>query len=65
MIERLEENIPKQIACKRPSSIKQWPKYKIFELKYANSKIIKYTGKICKLVLAVFASTFASKLALN
>ena len=53
----MEQNIRKQIDCKRPLNTKQMKEYKIFELKYGNKKlsnVLKYNQ--VKLVLAVFAS---------
>ena len=58
-MERLEQNIRKQIDCKRPSSTKQMNRvdYKLFVLKNMQVEIIKV-----RLALSVFVSF---KLALN
>ena len=52
--ECLEQNIRKQIDCKRPSNAKQMNRLqKIFKLKYGNTK-----HNQVKLILAVFVSAY-------
>ena len=41
VIESLEQNIRKQIDCRRPSVQNKWVEYKIFELKYASTNITR------------------------
>ena len=56
VIKCLEQNIRKQIDCKRPSNTKQMSRLqKIFKLKYGNTKLLGNTkNNQVKLVLAVF-----------
>ena len=58
VIECLEQNIRKQIDCKRPSNTKQINWIQIFKLKFGNIKLsneLKYNQ--VNLVLAFFASS--------
>ena len=60
VIECLEQNVRKQIDCKRPSNAKQMNR--IFELKYGDRKLSnvwKYNQ--VSLVLAVYASVYYIK----
>ena len=58
LIEYLEQNIRKQIDNKEDYQIQsKWRDYKIFELKYGNTKLFGSTKhNQVKLVLAVFLS---------
>ena len=60
VIECLEQNIQKQIDCKRPLNNKQMNReQKIFELKSENTKLLGNTKyNQAKLVLAFFASAY-------
>ena len=60
VIECLEQNIRKQIDCKRPSNTKQINRLqKIFKLKYGNTKLLGNTKhNQVKLILAVFVSAY-------
>ena len=59
VIEFFEQNIWKQIDSKRPSIPNKWTDYKIFELKYRNTKLLGNTKhNQVKLVLAVFVSAY-------
>ena len=58
VIECLEQNIRKQIDCKRPSNTKQMNLVQKIQIESGNiklSNVLKYNQ--VKLVLAVFAST--------
>ena len=58
VIECLEQNIRKQIDCKRPSNTKQINWIQIFKLKFGNIKLsneLKYSQ--VNLILAFFASS--------
>ena len=60
VIEFLEQNIWKQIDHKKDYQIQnKWTDYKIFELKYGNTKLLGNTKhNQVKLVLAVFVSAY-------
>ena len=59
VIECLEQNIRKQIDCKRPSNTKQMNRLQIFELNYGNTKLLGNTKhNQVKLVFAVFFSAY-------
>ena len=67
VIECLEQNIRKQIDNKKDYQIQsKWTDYKIFKLKYGNTKLLGNTKyNQVKLALGVFASAFLYQLALN
>ena len=60
VIECLEQNIRKQIDNKKDYQVQnKWTNYKIFELKYGNTKLLGNTNhNQVKLVLAVFRSAY-------
>ena len=60
VIECLEQNIRNQIDNKEDYQIQsKWTGYKIFELKYRNTKLLGNTKhKEVKLILAVFLSAY-------
>ena len=60
VIECLQQNIRKQIDNKKDYHIQnKWTDYKIFELKYGNTKLLGNTKhNQVKLVLAVFVSAY-------
>ena len=60
VIECLEQNIRKQIDNKKDYQIQnKWTDYKIFELKYGNTKLLGNTKQNqVKLVLEVFHSAY-------
>ena len=67
VIECLEQNIRKQIDNKIDYQIQsKWTDYKIFELKYGNTKLLGNTKhNQVKLVVAVFFLLLCSNIALN
>ena len=59
VIECLEQNIRKQINKKYYQMQSKWTDYKIFELKYGNTKLLENTKhNQVKLVLAVFLPAY-------
>ena len=59
VIECLEQNTRKQIDYKRHPILNKWTEYKIFKLKYANTRLLGNTKyNQVKSVLAVFASAY-------
>ena len=59
VIECLEQNIRKPIDCKDHEIPNKWTDYKLFELKYGNTKLLGITRhNQVKLVLAAFVSVY-------
>ena len=59
VIECLEQNIRNKSIAKDHQIPNKWTDYKIFELKYGNTKLLGNTKhNQVKLVLAVFVSTY-------
>ena len=59
VIECLEQNIPTKLIAKDHQIPNKWTDYKIFELKYGNTKLLGNTKhNQVKLILAVFVSAY-------
>ena len=59
VIECLEQNIRKKLIAKDHQIPNKWTDYKIFELKYGNTKLLENTKhNQVKLVLAVFVFAY-------